>query len=156
MRSKYERTLINMAHNMIGVLKVEPHNVGGFDPKRFYREVISNQAFVHFIKGLNPGTMGEIIHCSLGQCSQVSDFRKTSSIDCFDGSLWIGKEGQQLQIDMASVVVIATMYDILATWYFLEVEYFYREQPQGIMYLPLDAMKAWVLKKMFVSRTKKI
>ncbi|MES2314842.1 MAG: hypothetical protein V4524_02810 [Patescibacteria group bacterium] len=130
MKTKDEKYIVNLANQLIGNLKVPIQLVSGeMNPREFnllFRKWGFGSRLETIIRKMNPETLGHIVMHAINDYEDSSDFRRTMFQDIFqEGEVFFKRSDIGLHVlqEVAYGVVVATMYDILITeWWIGNVE----------------------------------
>ena len=141
MKTKEEKYIVNLANQLIGQCNITPESVMtssvSSSDRVTFMSLGSSKDFVcklrltgkllainTLVERMNPSTLGKIVATAISCHNGSSDFRSTPFQDVYVGELFSRTtEGINSLRKVASAVIVATMYDILATqWWIGNVE----------------------------------
>jgi hypothetical protein len=151
MRLKEEEYIVNQANQLIGQLRIPPGIVSGqLRVAEFSSVLWKHNIAVRLrasINKMNPETLGRIVSGAISERDYGSDFRRALFQDVFPDKMVFFKKtdtGFNSLQDIAFGVVVAAIYDILMTeWWIGNVEEG-SVKTEDIPYKPRPAMRIFV------------
>src|ERR1035437_267028 len=151
MRLKEEEYIVNQANQLIGQLRISPGIVSGqLRVSEFSSVLWKHNIAVRLrtsINKMNPETLGRIVSGAISEHDYSSDFRRALFQDVFPDKIVFFKKtdtGFNSLQDIAFGVVVAAIYDILMTeWWIGNVEEG-SVKAEDIPYKPRPAMRIFV------------
>lgn len=137
-----ELNILGIAGNVIAHLRLTSADVKDFNPLEFCRRTRS--AVAAHVQVMTLEKLGWVIANAVSP-EHPTPYRKTSVADVEGKNRfieWTGHGARNLLTEMAMSVIIAAMYDILASRFYAEVQE--GPVPRSIAYQPTPSMEAFI------------
>ena len=156
-----EETLVNLANNFIGRLRLTTKHIGQFSPSSFYSYILDSKAvwrrFSNDIEKMSVETLGSLVSLLKftegysepypvysGRQTMLGDIEPSAVQYPVGQSIARYSDGENMLHDLAGATIICVMYDILATERVILIEN--GRTVKSVDYEPRPKMREFVLK----------